>query len=244
MPVLNAEKLWLIDRQIARKIKQGQEKSPPPGNAARFSHMSSGLGTTFPPFVQSSGPGASLMETSRAIPESHPLHRLFRGLTEYAFMSELGIGDPSLVGYVAELLASFVPSHGVWRLRDAQGRPFLEVTAMVAAAEAAGDAASRRECHRHVGDFTLFWTGVYPEALAKLQGKHSPDALISFQQQGKRSYHLASVLSTGNDQGPVFRRLSEQFELCAFGLSRVRREWEKFEAEGPSAGASSRPVVL
>ena len=50
------------------------------------------------------------MDTSRAIPESHPLHRLFRGLTEYAFMNELGIGDPPLVGYVAELLASFVPS--------------------------------------------------------------------------------------------------------------------------------------
>ena len=62
------------------------------------------------------------MDTSRAIPESHPLHRLFRGLTEYAFMNELGIGDPSLVGYVAELLASFVPSQAVWRLRDAQGR--------------------------------------------------------------------------------------------------------------------------
>ena len=60
---------------------------------------------------------------SRArFPKSHPLHRLFRGLTEYAFMNELGIGDPSLVGYVAELLASFVPSQGVWRLRDSQGR--------------------------------------------------------------------------------------------------------------------------
>ena len=34
------------------------------------------------------------MDTPRAIPESHPLHRLFRGLTEYAFMNELGIGDP------------------------------------------------------------------------------------------------------------------------------------------------------
>ena len=62
------------------------------------------------------------MDTPCAIPESHPLHRLFRGLTEYAFMNELGIGDPSLVGYVAELLASFVPSQGVWQLRDTQGK--------------------------------------------------------------------------------------------------------------------------
>jgi hypothetical protein len=184
------------------------------------------------------------MDTPRAIPESHPLHRLFRGLTEYAFMSELGIGDPSLVGYVAQLLASFVPSQGVWRLRDAQGKRLFEVTAMVAEAEAAADAARRRECHRHVGDFTLFWTGVYPEALAKLQGSDSADALISYQRQGKRSYHLASVLSAGNDRETVFRRLSEQFELCAVGLSRVRREWEKIEFDGPPPGTSSRPVVV
>ncbi len=184
------------------------------------------------------------MDTPRAIPESHPLHRLFRGLTEYAFMNELGIGDPSLVGYVAELLASFVPSHGVWQLRDTQGKRMFQVTAMVAEAEAAADAARRRDCHRHVGDFTLFWTGVYPEALSKLQGGDSSDALVNFQLQGKRSYHLASVLSAGNDRETVFRRLSEQFELCAVGLSRVRREWEKFELEGPPPGGSSRPVVV
>jgi hypothetical protein len=184
------------------------------------------------------------MDTSRAIPESHPLHRLFRGLTEYAFMSELGIGDPSLVGYVAELLASFVPSQGLWKLRDSQGRKIFQVTAMIAEAEAADDAARRRECHRHVGDFTLFWTGVYPEALAKAQGGNSPDALISYQQQGKRSYDVASRLSADRDQGPVLRRLSEQFELCAIGLSRVRREWEKCERDGPHSGDSRRPVVI
>jgi hypothetical protein len=178
------------------------------------------------------------MDRLRAIPESHPLHRLFRGLTEYAFMTELGIGDPPLVGYVAQLLASFVPSQALWRLRDPQGRPLTEVTAMVAEAEAADDSARRRECHRHVGDFTLFWTGVYPEALPKLRGKDSPDALISYQEQGKRSYYLASTLSTGSHERSVLRRLSDQFELCAFGLSCVRRGWEKYEADGPHPGTS------
>jgi hypothetical protein len=62
------------------------------------------------------------MDNPRAIPDSHPLHRLFRGLTESAFMSELGIGDPTLVGYVAELLASFVPSQSIWRLRGPPAR--------------------------------------------------------------------------------------------------------------------------
>jgi hypothetical protein len=183
------------------------------------------------------------MDPMRSIPESHPLNRLFRGLTEYAFMNELGIGDPPLVQYVAGLLATFVPSQSLWRLRDAQGRPLVEVTAMVAEAEATGDAERKRECHRHVGDYTLFWTGLYPEALGRLRRTNSPDALIDYQEQGKRSYYVASRLSSGSIMSAVFRRLSDQFELCAFGLSCVRREWEKFEEEGPRRAAPLRPVL-
>ena len=182
------------------------------------------------------------MDRTRMIPKSHPLHRLFRGLTESTFMTELGIGDPSLVGYVADLLASFVPSQMVWRIRDKQGRPIVQVTRMVAEAESANDDRRRSECHRHVGDYTLFWTGVYPEALGKLQGSESPDCLISYQQQGKRSYYLASTLSTTGDRGSVLRRLSDQFELCAFGLSRVRREWEKIESDGSAASGEIGPM--
>jgi hypothetical protein len=167
---------------------------------------------------------------TRAVPESHPLHRLFRGITEQTFMAELGIGDPRLVGYVANLLAAFVPSDVIWKIRDGRGRRLKEVAAMVAEAEAAADSERRLECHRHVGDFTLFWTGVYPEALNRLQGGDSPDCLIDYQRQGKRSYYLASTLDHG-DAAPVLRRLSHEFELLAYGLSRVRREWERHEAE-------------
>jgi hypothetical protein len=182
------------------------------------------------------------MHSNRLIPQSHPLHRLFRGLTESTFTSELGIGDPSLVGYVADLLAGFVPCQSVWKIRDKQGRPIMQVTQMVAEAESAGDVERRGECHRHVGDYTLFWTGVYPEALAKLQDSSSPDSLIRYQEQGKRSYYLASTLSTSDDRGSILRRLSAEFELCAFGLSRVRREWEKMEAEAATSWGGSRPM--
>ncbi len=184
------------------------------------------------------------METSRGIPVSHPLHRMFRGLTEYAFMNELGIGDPSLVGYVSELLATFVPSSQVWSLRDEQGRRLGQVAEMLAQAESSSDEARRKECHRHVGDFTLFWTGVYPEAVGKMRDRSSPDALIDFQRHGKRSYLMASTLGSSDLESMLFRRLSEQFELCAFGLSRVRKEWEKLDADGPAPGHGTRPVVF
>ncbi|CAN5895259.1 hypothetical protein BH23PLA1_BH23PLA1_23960 [soil metagenome] len=171
---------------------------------------------------------------TRSIPESHPLHKLFRGLTEYTFLTELGIGDPSLVGYVAGLLARFVPSDSVWKLRDGQGRRLTQVTAMLAEAEAAADDQRRRECHRHVGDFALFWSGVFPEALPRLQARDSADNLIDFCQQGKRSYYLASTYE--GDEAPILRRLSVEFELCAYGLSKVRREWERQNNAPPEGG--------
>ncbi len=169
---------------------------------------------------------------TREIPESHPLHRLFRGLTESTFLAELGIGDPGLVGYVARLLARFVPAEASWNLRDAEGRRVHQVSAMIAEAESAPDSDRRLECHRHVGDFTLFWSGVYPEALPKLRAG-TADALIDFREQGKRSYYVASTLS--GEEARVLRRLSDEFELCAFGLHRVRQEWER--PDGPIGGA-------
>ena len=171
---------------------------------------------------------------TRGLPETHPLHRLFRGLTETTFLGELGIGDPKLVGYVADLLARFVPSAEVWKIRDASGGRVRQVADMVAEAESAGDVSRRAACHQHVGDFTLFWTGVYPESLGTLRASSSADHLVDFKEQGKRSYFLASTLI--DDRAEVFRRLSVEFDLCAFGLSCVRREWERCDAErGPIA---------
>lgn len=167
----------------------------------------------------------------RELSENHPLHRLFRGMTEATFLDELGIGDPRLVGYVAGLLTRFVPSEGVWKLRDTHGRRLEQVVAMVESAEQATDPGQRSERHRHVGDFTLFWTGVYPEALPRLRGGGSSDALIDFCQQGKRSYEVAS--RNAGERADVLRRLSDEFELCAFGLSRVRKEWERPDGHEP-----------
>jgi len=171
------------------------------------------------------------------ISESHPLHRMFRGLTESTFMTELGVGDPTLVDYVSNLLATFAPSRAHGRIRDKWGRPLLEVVEMLIEAESTDDEKRRAECHQHVGDFTLFWTGVYPEALRRPRGAESADRLIDYQIQGKRSYYLAGALRPDDEERSVLLRLSEEFELCAYGLSQVRREWEKLEAEAAAGGA-------
>jgi hypothetical protein len=159
----------------------------------------------------------------------HPLRRLFGGLTEQAFITSLGVADPALIDYLAELLSRFVHIDAIFRLRNTQGRRLEEVADMMIEAEALPpEGRTRREIYRHIGDFTLFWTGVYPEALDRLRSVLAKDHFIDYCEQGKRSYYLASTFEEDpyREEARVLRRLSEQYELCAFGLNQVRREWE------------------
>ena len=167
----------------------------------------------------------------------HPLRRLFAGYTEQTFINMLGVGDPRLIDYLSELLARFVHLDAVYRLRNVQGRRLEEVAEMVIEAEGMPEGGrTRREVHRHIGDFTLFWTGVFPEAINRLRSAFSKDYFIDYCEQGKRSYYIASTFEEDNyrEEAPVLRRLSEEFELCAYGLNQVRREWERKRREGLS----------
>lgn len=164
----------------------------------------------------------------------HPLRRLFAGLTEQTFITRLGLADPRLTDYLSGLLSRFIHVDAIYRLRNARGRRLEEVAEMMAEAEAMPEGRTRREVHRHIGDFTLFWTGVYPEALARIQSILSKDHFIDYCEQGKRSYYLASTFEDDpyREEAPVLRRLSEEFELCAYGLNQVRRGWERRNLEG------------
>src|SRR6185295_9745437 len=102
------------------------------------------------------------------------LRRFFAGLTEFAFHTQLGVADPPLVDYIAELLARFVRSDDLYPVRSLRGQRLVQVTDMLAEAQNRQGPA-RRQVHRHIGDFTLFWTGVYPEVIDHLR-RGSKDA--------------------------------------------------------------------
>src|SRR5262249_8226088 len=160
----------------------------------------------------------------------HPLRRLFAGLTEHAFLETFGVADPRLTDYLSLLLSRFVHIDSIQRLRSSAGKRLEEVADMLLEAEALpASGRTSREFPRHIGDFTLFWTGVYPEALDRLRSLLRKDHFLDYCEQGKRSYFIASTFDADpyREEAPVLRRLSEQFELCAYGLSQVRRGWEK-----------------
>lgn len=161
-----------------------------------------------------------------ARPES--LRDMFAAFIEHAFQVDLGIADTRLTDYLTDMLLRFNRLEALFRFRGVLGRRLEEVAEMMIEADQR-QGKPRREIYRHIGDFTLFWTGVYPEALSQLQGADRKDHLLDYLEQGKRSYYIASTYQDApyRDEAPVLRRLSEEFELCSVGLRQVRKEWEK-----------------
>jgi hypothetical protein len=161
-----------------------------------------------------------------ANPES--LRDLFAALTQHTFQIDLGIADTRLTDYLTEMLLRFVRFETIYRFRSAIGRRLEEVAEMMIEAEQR-QGKPRREIYRHIGDFTLFWAGVYPEALSRRQAPDRKDHLLDYLEQGKRSYYIASTYQDEpySAEAAVLRRLSDEFELCSVGLAQVRKEWER-----------------
>lgn len=169
------------------------------------------------------------------------LERYFSGISEQVFEAELGVADPPLIDYISGLLLRFLRMEGVQRLRALNGRPISEVTEMLVEADARiGDA--RREAHRHIGDFALFWTGLYPETLRERQSRDKKDHFIDYCEQGKRAYYIASRITTEREEtsAELLERLSHNFDLCAYGLREIRREWERRDGDEDTP----RPILL
>ncbi|MCA9102394.1 MAG: hypothetical protein KDA63_14635 [Planctomycetales bacterium] len=175
-------------------------------------------------------------------PHSSVLHRFFAALTEQTFQSQLGVADPQMLDYLSGLLTRFVHTDTIYHVKAPTGRRLDEVAEMLQEGEAR-TGSPRRNVHRHIGDYTLFWTGLYPEALRSKQSAPRKDFFLDYCSQGKRSYYLASTMGEDEhaEENGILARLSHEFELCAYGLREVRREWERRDGLGDD-GESSRPV--
>ena len=164
------------------------------------------------------------------ISPGHPLRRLFGGLVEQVFMIEMGICDTQLTDYLGAMLGDFVHVDAIFRLHTVDGGVIREVSQAEAEAylgpEIDGTLRTRL-INRYIGDFTLFWTGVYPESL---RGRGAGvDRLHEYLLQGRRSYGIASELSGARTEPPatLLRKLSDEFECCVHGLRLVRAGWER-----------------
>ncbi|MDR3709090.1 MAG: hypothetical protein P4L33_12385 [Capsulimonadaceae bacterium] len=180
------------------------------------------------------------VETPSAIPANHPLRKLFATMVERAFLLKLGVFDSAVTTYVADVLTDFSHMKSVYKVRNLSGIALEEIADMLVEADVRLSATSfnrEREVHKHIGDFALFWTGVFPDALPRLQASRRKDFLVDYVEQGKSSYAIAASFDHGvyEEQAPVLKRLSDEFELCMLGLNYVRSEIDQLPNKAQAA---------
>ena len=165
------------------------------------------------------------------IPDSHPLEKFFIELVGRHYAEEIGIRDPELVGYVAHLLTEFCDVEQLFKLRNAAGKPLTDVGEMLLESNPVfGPAPSfdrEREIRKHIGDYTLFFTGMFPESINHLRLRRNRlESFVDWMKAGKESYYIVSKFEwfEYTKVAPLFERLSDHFEQCVYGLNRVKNE--------------------
>jgi hypothetical protein len=182
------------------------------------------------------------------IPLEHSLRQLFHQVVSDCYDARLGLRDPEISSYVADLLTEFCRSDNIYRIRDAAGNPLRELGQMLLASDPVlGTAESfgqERERRKHIGDFTLFFTGMYPESTQSWQ--RQTDNFLTMVQAGKESYYVVSQFDLFEYayEAPFFARLSSSFEACIYGLNMVRTELDRLKAICPPGSSSSGPATI
>src|ERR1700733_2393424 len=170
------------------------------------------------------------------IPESHPLQQLFQDLVGRHYAEEIGIRDPQIVAYVSHLLAEFCECDQLYKVRDSANRPLADVGEMLLETDPIyGPAPSfdrERQVRKHIGDYTLFFSGMFPESINHYRLRRQRlENFVDFIKAGKESYYIVSKFDQFEYArlAPLFAKLAHEFESCVYGLNLVKGDLEEMQ---------------
>ncbi|MCU1296556.1 MAG: hypothetical protein JWO91_834 [Acidobacteriaceae bacterium] len=170
------------------------------------------------------------------VPESHPLQELFKELVARHYAEEIGIRDPQIIGYVAQLLTEFCEIEQLFKISNVAGKPLSDVGEMLVESDPVyGPAPSfdrERQVRKHIGDYTLFFAGMFPESINHYRlRRNRVENFIDWMKAGKESYYIVSKFEhfEYTKVAPMFASLSRQFEQCVFGLNRVKNDLQEMQ---------------
>jgi hypothetical protein len=131
-----------------------------------------------------------------------------------------GLEDRRVADYVAELLAEFSRQERA-RCAMPDGRHRLDyMVDMLAALETADDRTAFW-IHAHIGNHSLFVSGVFPESIRQRAERRGAPGLRYYRDLGRASYRAAShhQLAARYELDSVFDTLSDQFEPARLALN-------------------------
>jgi hypothetical protein len=170
------------------------------------------------------------------IPESHALQQFFTELVGKHYAEEIGLRDPEITAYVAHVLVEFCETEQLYKMRTVAGKPLTDVGEMLLESDPVyGPAASfdrERQLRKHIGDYTLFFTGMFPESINRFRLRRNRlENFVDWMKAGKESYYIVSKFEHFEYEkvAPLFGKLSSHFEQCVYGLNRVKNDLQEMQ---------------
>jgi len=170
------------------------------------------------------------------IPEAHSLYALFDELIHYHFDRDIGLRDSEVQDYVVNMLTEFCEVEQMLKIRNANNRALNDVGEMLLEADPIyGPAPSfdrERQVRKHIGDYTLFLAGMFPESINRYRLRRQRlENFVDFIKAGKESYFIVSKFDQFEyaKLAPLFGKLSLEFESCVYRLNLVKGDLDEMQ---------------
>ncbi len=151
------------------------------------------------------------------------LRRFFEHAMRATFR-DLALHDETASAYLADLLARFARTEALYREGVTVRRLETVVDMLLEVQGAWGEGVGFRPEHevdvrRHIGDYTLFMTGVFPDRVERVASRGY------YITEGKRAYRFVweHDRAAGRAAGMTYHTLAERFEHFAGALDYARR---------------------
>jgi hypothetical protein len=156
----------------------------------------------------------------------------------YRFDVDAQLADPRLASYISGLLVNFTHVDNLYMIRDSRGRRLEDIGEMLLESNPLLGASSfdrEREVRKHVGDYVLFMTGLFPESIRGAQRfrQQRLDVFVDYIKAGRESYRIVSTFDQFEyrEESPLFRKLANNFEMCVFVLNLVKQDMERLQQQ-------------
>lgn len=149
-------------------------------------------------------------------------HRFYFYVLVRHVLRRAGISDRSVADYVAEVLAEFSHSERARCVVPGHRQPLDYMVDMLAALQTADD-RTRFCIHAHIGNHSLFFSGIFAERIRTRAGSHGFPGVRYYEDLGRANYRVASDhrLARRYDLSSIFTTLSDRFDVTREALNEL-----------------------
>ena len=149
-------------------------------------------------------------------------HHLYFYVLVRQVLKRAGIDDREVADYIAEVLTEFSRAENLRCVIPTKPHPLDYFFEMLAALQTA-DEATGFYLRTHIGNQSLFFTGVFPEHIRYRAERRGSPGLKFYEQIGQSNFRSARDhrLATKYELGPVFDVLSERFDRARAALNEL-----------------------